>query len=50
MLPLCHLIPSTTSTFQHVRPILDVVKIQNTGDGEKSVAHDPEAVLKKIEH
>jgi hypothetical protein len=29
--------------------VLDVVKIQDTGKGEKSVADDLEAVLKKIE-
>ena len=30
--------------------VLDVVKIQDTGKGEKSVAEDLEAVLKKIEN
>jgi hypothetical protein len=29
---------------------LDVVKIQDTGKGEKSVANDLEAVLRKIEN
>jgi hypothetical protein len=28
--------------------VLDVIKIQDTGKGEKSVAEDLEAVLKKI--
>ena len=30
--------------------VLDVVRIENTGKGEKSVADDLEAVLRKIEN
>src|SRR5262249_38137834 len=51
-----HAVPSTSSTVQRVRPIsptewfwmvLDIVKIQDAGEGEKSVASDLEAVLRK---
>lgn len=51
----CHLTPPISSTAPTARPtlptpmVLDVGKIQDTGKGEKSVADDLEAVLRKIE-
>jgi hypothetical protein len=53
-LPLCPLVLSTRSTAQFARltftytMVLNTVKIQDIGKGEKSVADDLEAVLKKI--